>query len=163
MVWEKNWDWELASCFLTISARSLWLKWLFQSPTNCSTVKFIYFYRDLRSNFYRRMLEFNYCSKAKSKNTETVVNCDETSGSAEALKVSELINYSQRTYMSICSKDITIFNFIASFIWVEKLHISIEKQSTFVGLESVLNFWKLWKVKSLDSTRSFRLTSYLIF
>ena len=28
------------------------------------------------------MLEFNYCSKAKSKNTETVVNCDETSGSA---------------------------------------------------------------------------------
>ena len=24
MVWEKNWDWELAGCFLTISARSLW-------------------------------------------------------------------------------------------------------------------------------------------
>ena len=62
------------------------------------------------------MLEFNYCLKAKSKNTETVVNCDETSGSAEALKVSELINYSQRTYMSIFSKDITIFNFITSFI-----------------------------------------------
>ena len=79
------------------------------------------------------------------------------------LKVSELINYSQRTYMSICSKDITIFNFIASFIWVEKLHISIEKQSTFVGLESVLNFWKLWKVKSLDSKFLFRLTLYLIF
>ena len=42
--------------------------------------------------------------------------------------------------MSICSKDITIFNFIASFIWVEKSHISIEKHSTFVSLESVLNF-----------------------
>ena len=103
------------------------------------------------------MLEFNYCSKAKSKNTETVVNCDETSGSAEALKVSERINYSQRTYISIFSKDITIFNFIASFIWVEKSHISIEKQSTFVGY--VLG--NIWKVKSLDSTCLFRLTSYL--
>ena len=86
MVWEKNWDWELASCFLTISARSLWLKYIFQSPTNCSTVMFMYFYRDLRSNFYRRMLEFTYCLKVESKSTETVANCDETSGSADGFK-----------------------------------------------------------------------------
>ena len=44
---------------------------------------FMYFYRDLRSNFYRKMLEFNYYSKGKSKNAETVASCDETLGSAD--------------------------------------------------------------------------------
>ena len=47
---------------------------------------FMYFYRDLRSNFYRRMLEFTYCLKVESKSTETVANCDETSGSADGFK-----------------------------------------------------------------------------
>ena len=47
---------------------------------------FMYFYRDLRSNFYRRMLEFSYCLKVGFKSTETVANCDETSGSADGFK-----------------------------------------------------------------------------
>ena len=32
------------------------------------------------------MLEFTYCLKVESKSTETVANCDETSGSADGFK-----------------------------------------------------------------------------
>ena len=32
------------------------------------------------------MLEFTYCLKVESKSTETVANCDETSGSVDGFK-----------------------------------------------------------------------------
>ena len=103
------------------------------------------------------MLEFTYCLKTKSRNTETVVNCDETSGSADGFK--------SVWTDQLFAKDLHVYLF--------KRYYNLQLHSVLYMSREVAHIhWKtinfcevgnMWKVKSLDSTRLFRLTSYLIF
>ena len=122
---------------------------------------FMYFYRELRSNFYRRMLEFTYCLKVESKSTETVANCDETSGSADGFKsvwTDQLFAKDLHVYLFKRYYDLQLH----SVLYMSK-EVAHNHWKSLNFCEFGVLFWKLWKVKSLDSKFLIRLTLYLIF